>query len=85
MFWISVCGEVIKTCLSRHGLALQELLKQEERLLRTVQGNLMAGATDGYVGQAFILHTPATNLYFISQACILAMEEKKTVYIAVRN
>jgi hypothetical protein len=63
-------AKVIKTCLGRHGFTLQELLEQEERLLRTVQGNLMPGAADGDVGQAFILHAPATNLTSQQHVCV---------------
>ena len=55
-------GRETTTGLGRHGFPLQEVLEQDERLLRTVQGNLVPSAADGDEGQAFILHAPASNL-----------------------
>ena len=55
-------GRETTTGLGRHGLALQEVLEQDEGLRRAVLGHRMPGAADGDEGQAFILHAPAPNL-----------------------
>ena len=66
-----------ETHLSRHGFALQEVLEQDQRLLRTVPGNLVPGTADGDEGETFILHAPSTNLYTIT-GCT-AMEEINSI------
>ena len=55
-------GRETTTGLGRHGLALQEVLEQDEGLRRAVLGHRMPGAADGDEGQAFVLHAPAPNL-----------------------
>jgi hypothetical protein len=50
-----------------------------------VQGNLVPGAADGDVGQAFILHAPAANLYTIICTAFMGAMDEKTKIASVRN
>ena len=70
-------GRETTTGLGRHGLALQEVLEQDEGLRRAVLGHRVPGAADGDEGETFILHAPSTNLYTIT-GCT-AMEEINSI------